>query len=87
MGYARAVSLTAIGDTVNTASRLEGLTKELGAELVVSDEVAGLAGVDLSGFPASLVEIRGRREKLCVRAIASAAAVPDPADAGATVRG
>ena len=44
--------------------------------VTVSDEVAGFAGVDLSGFPASLVEIRGRREKLCVRAIASAAAVP-----------
>lgn len=78
MGYARATSLTAIGDTVNTASRLEGLTKELGAELVVSDDVAGRAGVDLSAFPQTLVEIRGRRTKLCVRAIENAAAVPDP---------
>ena len=40
MGYARATSLTAIGDAVNTASRLEALTKEFGAELVVSEEVA-----------------------------------------------
>ncbi len=79
MGYARATSLTAIGDTVNTASRLEGLTKELGAELVVSDDVAGLAGIDLSGFPQTLVEIRGRRMKLCVRAIERATSVPDPA--------
>ena len=29
LGWGRAVSLTAIGDTVNTASRLEALTKEL----------------------------------------------------------
>ena len=34
MGYERATQLTAIGDTVNTASRLEALTKEFGVELV-----------------------------------------------------
>ncbi len=33
MGYAAATSLTAIGDAVNTASRLEAATKEFGAEL------------------------------------------------------
>lgn len=78
MGYARAISLTAIGDTVNTASRLEGLTKDHDAELVVSDMVASAAGVDLSAFPQHLVEIRGRRERLSVRAIADATAIPEP---------
>jgi adenylate cyclase len=78
MGYARAVSLTAIGDTVNTASRLEGLTKEFGVELVVSEPVAEAAGIDLSGFPMERVEIRGRRERLVVRAIARAATLPEP---------
>lgn len=78
MGYARAVSLTAIGDTVNTASRLEGLTKDFGVELVVSEPVAEAAGIDLSGFPMERVEIRGRRERLVVRAIARAATLPEP---------
>ena len=56
MGYDRAASLTAIGDTVNTASRLETLTKEFKVELVVSQELLDRAGVDLSASAAT----RGR---------------------------
>lgn len=41
MGYGRATAMTAIGDSVNTASRLEALTKEFKAELVLSEPVAG----------------------------------------------
>ena len=44
MGYERAAQITAIGDTVNTASRLEALTKEFGVELVVSQELLDRAG-------------------------------------------
>lgn len=78
MGYARATSLTAIGDAVNAASRIEALTKEYGAELVVSEQVAIAAGVDLSAFPAHTVEVRGRRKPLMVRVLACAADVPLP---------
>ena len=73
MGYGPVVSITAIGDAVNTASRLETMTKEFGTQLVVSDDVAERAGVDLSKFPAHQVEIRGRAEPVTVRAIADAA--------------
>ncbi len=73
MGHGKAVTLTAIGDAVNTASRIEALTKEFGAELVLSESVATAAGYDLSRYPEREVEIRGRAEKLRVRVIERAA--------------
>ena len=69
MGYERATQLTAIGDTVNTASRLEAMTKEFAVELVVSQELLDRAGVDLPDAPHHDVEIRGRQERLAVRAV------------------
>ena len=40
MGFPPALSLTAIGDTVNTASQLESATKEVNCQLLVSETVA-----------------------------------------------
>ena len=60
MGYGQARGLTAVGDTVNAASRLESLAKELGADLVVSDELARRAGLDLSRHEKQTVTVRGR---------------------------
>ena len=75
MGYERAAQITAIGDTVNTASRLEALTKEFGAELVVSQELLDCAEVKLPDAPRHDVEIRGRQGRLMVRALKSAAEI------------
>ncbi len=81
MGYGRATSETAIGDTVNTASRLEALTKDLRAQLVVSEPVVRHAGLDLSGFPHQEIELRGRASALAVRIIKNAQTLPVAADA------
>ena len=78
MGYAAAVSVTAIGDTVNTASRLESKSKEIGAQLVVSTEVAGEAGADLTAWRTEAVAVRGRREPLAVFIVGDAGELPGP---------
>jgi adenylate cyclase len=75
MGYRNAISVTAIGDAVNTASRLEAASKEFKCQLVVSEAVAAMAGVDLSAFPRHELSVRGRMEPLIVYAIVDATAV------------
>jgi adenylate cyclase len=80
MGYGHAVSITAIGDAVNTASRLEAMTKDLSAQLVVSDPVAAYAGIDLGEFPLQEVEVRGRAAPLAVRVVKNALSLPVAAD-------
>ena len=76
MGHGRAVSLTAIGDTVNVASRLEMLTKELGCQLIASDRLGRRAGIDLEAFPLHEVDLRGRAGRLAVRLVADARELP-----------
>ncbi len=68
MGYGVS-SLTAVGDTVNIASRLETLTKEYTAQLVVSESVLALAELDIEAGERHDVMIRGRTEPLSVRVI------------------
>jgi adenylate cyclase len=76
MGYGNAVAITAIGDAVNTASRLENLTKIYDRELVVSEETIERAGLDLAAFPRYEIEIRGKRDMLAVRTLERATDLP-----------
>ena len=69
LGYRDRFLLTAIGDSVHVAARLQELTKDYGCQLVVSDIVAATAGVKMSGFPVREVTVRGRVEPLAVRIV------------------
>lgn len=64
MNYERLRGITVVGDVVNTASRLEGMTKEFEASLVISDEVAQRAGQPAGTGTAHAVLVRGRVEAL-----------------------
>ncbi|MBF0153334.1 MAG: 2Fe-2S iron-sulfur cluster binding domain-containing protein [Magnetococcales bacterium] len=72
MGYGTTRHLTALGDAVNIASRLEGATKELGVQLVVSDVVARHGSIPSNLFQQTDMTIRGRTEPLVVHSISSA---------------
>ena len=75
MGYANLKAITAVGDVVNTASRLEEMTKSHAAQLVVSDEVARLAGDALALAATHQVAVRGRAEPMTIRVVADAGAL------------
>src|SRR5690606_15825502 len=87
MGYGRATSLTAIGDAVNTASRLEAITKKFEAQLIVSAPLAAHAGIDLTAFPHHQIDVRGRSQPLEVHVLRGGVALPSAARAAEAPRG
>ena len=69
MGWGESFYLTAVGDTVHVAARLEQATKDFHAELVVSEDVARYAGLDLSTFPGHDLTVHNRASSVRVRVI------------------
>jgi adenylate cyclase len=74
---------TAIGDTVNLASRLEGLTKELGVPIVVSESTASEVKGAANLKPLRRVKVTGRETPLLVYTSATASAAEGDFDADA----
>jgi adenylate cyclase len=78
MGYRETSTITAVGDPVHVAARLQELTKTYKCQLVVSDVVAEHAKVDLSSFERHEIQVRGRQEPLSIRVLETAHLLPAP---------
>jgi adenylate cyclase len=72
IGYRDHMVFTALGDAVNVAARLQDMTKVLGCEAIVSEEVRITAGLSADLLPRQEVTIRGRNEPMIVRAVTAA---------------
>jgi len=55
---------TAVGDSVNLASRLEGLNKIYGSEVIVSESTVAVAGKSFIFRPLDLVAVKGRKKSV-----------------------
>src|SRR5499426_1935212 len=76
MGYGETRYLTAVGDTVHVASRLEALTKEYHCDLVVSEQVMARAGVDGRAYPRHELTVRNREAPLRIVVVDDARRLP-----------
>jgi len=69
MGRGEAMYLTAVGDTVHVASRLQDLTKTYSCQLIISEAVAERAGMDVTALPRHELTVRNRGEPIVIRTI------------------
>ena len=76
MGPPRSQIITAIGDTVNTCARLEGLTKEYDCAVVVSRAAAEAAGLSVGGQELHQAPVKGRTQSVEFYALRTPADLP-----------
>ncbi len=69
MGHGVARYLTAVGDSVHVASRLQELTKTYQCQLVISEAVGEQAEVPMQTLPRHELTVRNRHEPIAIRVV------------------
>lgn len=77
IGAADNAPRTIIGDTVNATSRLEGKTKELAVEALISDELLHAAGYATDHLELVILELRGVAHPMSALPLKQAAKLPE----------
>jgi adenylate cyclase len=67
IGFRNHVTVTGLGDPPNVASRLQGLSRELGCEAVVAEDIFSMAGLSGAALPPHQAQLRGRADAVPAR--------------------
>jgi len=67
IGYREHIVFTALGDPVNVAARLQDMTKDLGCDALIAEEICRTAGLAPDASSTREISIRGRDRPIMVR--------------------
>jgi len=66
IGSQERMSYSLVGDTVNSASRIEGLTKEYGCDIIISQTTFNLLTESYDTKPLDRVKVKGKKNALII---------------------
>ncbi len=78
VGSSTRLSYTALGDGVNVAARLEGINKQFGTTICISDSIHDKVGAEILARPLKRVQVKGRKTEFMIYELLAFRASDDP---------
>jgi class 3 adenylate cyclase/ABC-type nitrate/sulfonate/bicarbonate transport system substrate-binding protein len=78
VGSSTRLSYTALGDGVNVAARLEGINKQFGTTICISDSIYEQAKADILARPLKRVQVKGRKTEFMIYELLALRSSEDP---------